>query len=155
MAALKKGSKAAKDFMAKIRAAKGKTKPKKVAATKIGYKPDKMAIVKKATKKISSYKAKGYTRRDAIKLANKDAAFSVNGVSLEKTNIFKNDVLNQLDNLYKKITRYTEMKSSYGKMLKLKNLSIDDKKHYKYMYDTSCKHLLNFKTQITLLKKLI
>ena len=35
MAALKKGSKAAKDFMAKIRAAKGKTKPKKVGATKI------------------------------------------------------------------------------------------------------------------------
>ena len=80
MAGLKKGSKAAKDFMAKIRAAKGKTKPKKVALKKIGYKPDRMAIVKKATKKISAYKAKGYTRKDAIKLANKDAAFSVNGI---------------------------------------------------------------------------
>ena len=64
MTALKKGSKAAKDFMAKIRAAKGKTKPKKVASTKIGYKPDRMAIVKKGTKKISTYKAKGYTRKD-------------------------------------------------------------------------------------------
>jgi len=80
MPTLKKGSKAAKDFMAKLRAAKGKTKPKKVALKKIGYKPDRMAIVKKATKKISSYKAKGYTRKDAIKLANKDAAFSVNGI---------------------------------------------------------------------------
>ena len=68
---LKKGSKEAKAFMAKIRAAKG--------SSKVGYKSDRLTTLPLATKFISKYKKAGYSRKDAIKNANLDAAFSVNG----------------------------------------------------------------------------
>lgn len=126
---LKKGSAAAKAYMAKIRAAKGKKTPaKKVGAVKtpiqykgytinfirgnyraeaygnpqfsetslakvkkqidsylnpkkVGYKSDRTNILRTATQYIKSYKDKGYSRKEAIKNANLDAAFSIQGTN--------------------------------------------------------------------------
>jgi hypothetical protein len=46
---------------------------------KIGYKSDRLTTLPLATRFISKYKKAGYSRKDAIKNANLDAAFSVNG----------------------------------------------------------------------------
>jgi len=53
---------------------------KKAAPKKIGYKEDRTAILKRSTEYIKKYKKKGYSRKDAVKNANLDAAFAVNGV---------------------------------------------------------------------------
>ena len=45
---------------------------------KVGYSSDRLAVVKKATKGIKTYLNKGYSRRDAIRNANIDAAYSSN-----------------------------------------------------------------------------
>jgi len=130
---LKKGSKAAKDFMSKIRAKKVKVSGWKKGNTQIlevGEKPKIKNVRVKRTK------AETFNNFTAIR-----------GI--------KNDVLNKLDDLYKKIDRYTEMRNSYSKMIKLKTIDLDDKKHYKYMLSISIKHLKIFNQEKNLLKKLI
>jgi hypothetical protein len=76
MKKLKKGSAEAKRFMAKIRSMKGKTTAKKsVNKSKVGYKDDRLSILKKGTKYMKKYKEMGYDRKDAIKNANLDASY--------------------------------------------------------------------------------
>jgi hypothetical protein len=53
---------------------------KKAAPKKVGYKEDRTTILKRGTEYIKKYKKKGYSRKDAVKNANLDAAFAVNGV---------------------------------------------------------------------------
>lgn len=67
MKKLIKGSKAAKEYMAKIRAKKG--------TKSLAYAPDRMAILKNSTKVISNYRKSGLNRKDAIKNATLDVAF--------------------------------------------------------------------------------
>lgn len=129
---LKKGSKEAKAFMAKIR---GK---KKTAAKK-------SAVKKVATKKKSIKKKISGDKHQDIKSHN--YKISISGM--------KTDILNKLEDLNKKIERYSEMAKFYSSAEKTKGLMTDDKKHYKYMADTSKKHIKSFKDQIKLLKKLI
>jgi hypothetical protein len=70
MANFKKGSPEAKAYMAKLRAAKGKTKP----VSKVGYKSDRIQVLTRATPLIKKYMDKGYTRKEAVNSANLDAA---------------------------------------------------------------------------------
>ena len=95
MPTLKKGSAAAKAFMAKLRAAKGKSKPKakkvvakKTATKKVGYKSDRTQILTKATPYIKKYIDKGYSRTDAVKNANLDAS-NLSGWRKGTTNIIE------------------------------------------------------------------
>jgi len=73
MAKLIKGSKAAKEYMAKIRAKK--------APKKIGYKKDRTKILKSTSHFMQNYLDKGFNRKDAIKNAQIDAAYSQNKIS--------------------------------------------------------------------------
>jgi hypothetical protein len=73
MAKLIKGSKAAKEYMAKIRAKK--------APKKIGYKKDRTKILKSTSHFMQKYLDKGFNRKDAIKNAQIDAAYSQNKIS--------------------------------------------------------------------------
>ena len=73
MASYKKGSPEAKAFMAKIRAAKGKNKP----ATKVGYKSDRLKILKVSSKLIKKYIDQGYNRKEAIEMANNEASYTM------------------------------------------------------------------------------
>lgn len=73
MAKLIKGSKAAKEYMAKIRAKK--------APKKIGYKKDRTKILKSTSDFMKNYLDKGFNRKDAIKNAQIDAAYSQNKIS--------------------------------------------------------------------------
>ena len=95
MPTLKKGSAAAKAFVAKLRAAKGKSKPKakkvvakKTATKKVGYKSDRTQILTKATPYIKKYIDKGYSRTDAVKNANLDAS-NLSGWRKGTTNIIE------------------------------------------------------------------
>jgi DNA repair protein RadC len=84
MTKFKKGSAEAKKFMAKLRSMKGKTTAKKsVIKSKVGYKSDRLDILKKASPYIKKYKERGYNRKDAIKNANLDASY-LSGDSIEK-----------------------------------------------------------------------
>jgi len=130
---LKKGSKAAKDFMSKIRAKKGKVSGWKKGNTQILEVGEKPKIKNVRVKRTKAGTFNNFT--------------AIRGI--------KNDVLNKLDDLYKKIDRYTEMRNSYSKMIKLKTIDLDDKKHYKYMLSISIKHLKIFNQEKNLLKKLI
>ena len=53
---------------------------------KIGYSSERLAVVKKATKGIKTYLKKGYSKRDAIRNANIDAAY-VSNLSGVKTKV--------------------------------------------------------------------
>ena len=130
---LKKGSKAAKDFMSKIRAKKVKVSGWKKGNTQILEVGEKPKIKNVRVKRTKAGTFNNFT--------------AIRGI--------KNDVLNKLDDLYKKIDRYTEMRNSYSKMIKLKTIDLDDKKHYKYMLSISIKHLKIFNQEKNLLKKLI
>jgi len=130
---LKKGSKAAKDFMSKIRAKKGKVSGWKKGNTQILEVGEKPKIKNVRVKRTKAGTFNNFT--------------AIRGI--------KNDVLNKLDDLYKKIDKYTEMRNSYSKMIKLKTIDLDDKKHYKYMLSISIKHLKIFNQEKNLLKKLI
>lgn len=54
------------------------TKFKKLPATKVGYRADRTTILTRATPYIKKYLDKGYTRKEAIKAANLDAAHVMN-----------------------------------------------------------------------------
>ena len=58
---------------------KGFKDPRNEWKYQIGYKSDRLTTLPLATRFISKYKKAGYSRKDAIKNANLDAAFSVNG----------------------------------------------------------------------------
>lgn len=53
----------------------------KTPAKKVGYKSDRTNILRTATQYIKTYKDKGYSRKEAIKNANLDAAFSIQGTA--------------------------------------------------------------------------
>jgi hypothetical protein len=69
----KKGSPEAKAYMAKLRAARGKTKP----ASKVGYKSDRLKILKVSSKLIKKYIDQGYNRKEAIEMANNEASYTI------------------------------------------------------------------------------
>ena len=108
---LKKGSAAAKAYMAKIRAARGKTKPvakaktkakakkttKKIDPNKIGYKDDRTKILKKSSEYINAYLKKGYNRKEAVAMANLEAAHVIQSNmyvrGIKKVGAYKKPVL--------------------------------------------------------------
>ena len=128
---LKKGSAEAKRYMASIRA-------KKKGAKKIS------GVKKTATKKAPTKKTAS-THKDT----------KSHNVRISVVSGLKNDVLKKLDDNFIKIEKYITMKNTYSKMAKIKNISLDDRKHYKYMSNIANKHLLSFKKENILLKKLI
>lgn len=69
----KKGSPEAKAYMAKLRAARGKTKP----VSKVGYKSDRLKILKVSSKLIKKYIDQGYNRKEAIEMANNEASYTI------------------------------------------------------------------------------
>jgi DNA repair protein RadC len=120
MTKFKKGSAEAKRFMAKLRAMKGKTTAKKsVNKSKIGYKDDRLSILKKGTKYMKKYKEMGYDRKDSIKNSNLDASY-VGKVVKKKTT--------------KTVGAAKKVKSRTTKKIKFnpKNLNANQDK-YKYM----------------------
>lgn len=150
---LKKGSAEAKKFMASIRAKKKgakKATAKKLSGTKkiAGVKYPKPKLFK-PTKKETSAAAK----RLAKQSLHKDT--KSHNVKISVVSGLKNDVLSALNDTFKKIDRYTDMKNTYSKMIKNKTIHFEDKKHYKYMYTVANKHLLSLKKEIILLKKLL
>ena len=170
MATVKKGSKAAKAKMAKVRAAKKLTskvnelKRKQLRKSGRDYQTsvkltnsggylypynravDERKKAKRPGKRVTDWGTTYYERR----VNRSDAKGSLTGIAG-----IKNDVLSQINDLNRKIEKYTEMKNTYSKMSKNKNIAIEDRKHYKYMENLASKNTNSFKRQITSLKKLI
>lgn len=157
---LKKGSAEAKRFMAKIRAMKSGAKkkttkkaPKKIGATKFVEQNETKSTKPKRNIQITRRSDGTFKKFKQISGLHKDT--KSHNVQISVVSGLKNDVLNTLDDTFKKIDLYTDMKNTYGKMSKNKTIQLEDRKHYKYMYNVANKHIISLKKEIILLKKLI
>jgi hypothetical protein len=121
MPKFKKGSAAAKAYMAKLRAARGK---KNTPGKKVGYRADRTTILTRATPLIKKYQEKGYTRPEAIKAANLDVAQKMKSTlfGTKKPNSTHKDTKSHNVNIRvmsgtKKTKKYSIGKVNYTKLL--------------------------------------
>ena len=130
---------------------------KKATKKSVGYKEDRIWQLKKATPYIRKYKAKGYSRKDAIKQANIDSTF-MSGTKTHKDTKSHNVRISVMSGINKttlsKIDWYLKHIASNEKMIEILKNRISTSKQKEFKIDAR-KSIVNLKKVNADYKKII